>query len=206
MSEILVLVGAGGHAKVVCEALIADHWPKQNIAVCTEDPGQVGSSFMDFTVARLSDIEQEIHLFHVCIGDNHRREQLTDGLTRKGGRPLTIAHPAALVSATASVKEGAFVAAGAILAAESIIGRGAIVNHGAIVDHDVMLGDFVHIAPGATLAGRVQVGARTLVGAGANLLPGVFVGADATVGAGAVLRDSVPGGSVFAGVPARRIR
>ena len=40
-------------------------------------------------------------------------------------------------------------------------------NTGASVDHDCHLGDAVHIAPGAVLAGEVEVGPLAFVGAGA---------------------------------------
>jgi len=60
-----------------------------------------------------------------------------------------------------------------------------------------------HVAPGATLAGLVQIGACAFIGTGAAVLPRCRVGADAIVGAGAVVVADVPPGVTVYGVPAR---
>jgi acetyltransferase-like isoleucine patch superfamily enzyme len=69
-----------------------------------------------------------------------------------------------------------------------------------------VLGDGVHVAPGATLAGNVEVGDFTLVAVGAVVLPRIRIGRDCIVGAGAVVTRDVPDGTVVYGNPARIIR
>ena len=93
-------------------------------------------------------------------------------------------------------------AAGSILAPRASVGHGVIINHGAVVDHDCRLGDFVHVAPLASLSGAVEVGHQPLIGAGARVLPGVCIGHGAVVGAGAVVVNDVQPGSVVVGAPA----
>jgi acetyltransferase-like isoleucine patch superfamily enzyme len=81
-----------------------------------------------------------------------------------------------------------------------------IVNTVASVDHDCVLGDFVHVAPGARLCGGVTVAAGAFIGAGAVVVPGRRIGADAIIAAGAVVLTDVPDGSVAAGNPARLVK
>ena len=88
----------------------------------------------------------------------------------------------------------------------SSIGKHTIINTNATVDHDCHLGDFVHIAPGATLCGGVKVGNGTLIGANATVLPNCKIGKNVSVGAGAVVTTDLPDNVVVAGVPAKIIK
>jgi acetyltransferase-like isoleucine patch superfamily enzyme len=78
-----------------------------------------------------------------------------------------------------------------------------IVNTCSCIDHDCVVGDFVHVAPGARICGGVEVGAGSLVGAGCVIVPGIKVGAGCVLGAGAVVLDDIPAGTRVAGNPAR---
>lgn len=71
------------------------------------------------------------------------------------------------------------------------------------MDHERNVGAGVHIMPGATLAGLVEIGDGVSVGSHATILPRLQIAADATIGAGAVVMRAVPRGAVMVGVPAR---
>jgi acetyltransferase-like isoleucine patch superfamily enzyme len=77
-----------------------------------------------------------------------------------------------------------------------------IVNTGATIDHDCVLGDGVHVCPGAHLAGEVRVGDETWIGIGASVVQSVCIGSRAVVGAGAVVIGDVPDDVTVVGVPA----
>ena len=81
-----------------------------------------------------------------------------------------------------------------------------LVNHGAVVDHECVIGDGVHIAPGATLCGCITVERNVMIGAGSVVLPRVVIGASSVIGAGAVVTKDVPAGTTVVGNPARIIR
>ena len=115
----------------------------------------------------------------------------------------SLTHPSAIVSTSALVGAGSQILAQSVIAAEVILGEACIVNHGASVDHECVLGDGVHVAPGAILCGCINVGDCAFIGAGAIILPRIKIGHDAIVGAGAVVTEDVPSGAIVIGVPAK---
>ena len=62
-----------------------------------------------------------------------------------------------------------------------------VINTKASIDHDCIVGAHVHVAPGATLCGSVELDQNVFIGAGAVLIQGLHVGHDAVVGAGVTL-------------------
>lgn len=199
------LVGAGGHAAVVVDALLATGLSPDSFALWTEDETGARHDVLGCPIGLLQPESLSGQLFHICIGSNTARARLHTLLLAAGALPRTIIHPAAIVSRFATIGPGSFLAARAVVAPRARLGAAVIVNHGAIIDHDCTIADFVHIAPGATLGGAVKISERVLVGAGANILPGLRLGEGATIGAGGVVVYDVPSGAVHAGVPARSI-
>ena len=204
-TECVQLIGAGGHALVVIDALLALGLPREAIRLFDQDVAKVGLVRMGIVVALLNSAAMDGQPFHVCIGNNAARIALGNAMIAAGGRPHTTIHPAATVSSAASIGPGCFVAAGAVVAPLAAIDGFAIINHGAVVDHDCVLGYGCHVAPGAVLGGAVHVGRGVMVGAGAIILPGIHIADNAMIGAGAVVVRDVPAGAVQVGVPARDI-
>lgn len=202
----LILVGAGGHARVVFDAARAAQ-PKAEIEVRDDRPRPTESVFGDCPILTPSWPGEGVNgkRVHVAIGDREARQRLAELWVAGGATLVEICHPRAIVSGTARLEAGAFVAANAVVGPAATVGRGAIVNHAAVVDHDCRIGDWCHVAPGAILGGEVVVGAGALVGAGAVVLPGVQIGAGAKIGAGAVVTRTVAAGAVVVGVPARGV-
>lgn len=196
--------GAGGHAKVVIDALRVLLGEGLGIRLLDDNPARVGSAVAGIVVEPAADPASE-DFFHVAIGTNAVRSRRSAAIAAGGARPLTVVHPKSVIASSARVEEGAFVAASAVVGPDATIGAGTIVNHGAIVDHDCALGAFCHIAPGAVLGGGVTVGDRVLVGAGAVILPGLTLAGDVVIGAGAVVTRSIENAGTFIGTPAREV-
>jgi len=197
----LLLLGAGGHGRVVADAALANGW--RNVWASDRDPERcMGELISGIKLMALSSMTSKMRV-HVSIGDNSARERESSGWDEV--RLVSVVHPGALVSRIAEIGSGCFIAAGAVVAPCAQLGRGVIVNHGAVVDHDAVVGAFSHIAPGACLGGGAHVGERVLVGALAVVLPGVRVAGDSIIGAGAVVVSSIEVKGTFVGVPARRM-
>ncbi|GAA4165629.1 acetyltransferase [Gryllotalpicola daejeonensis] len=195
----LVLVGGGGHARS-----IADVAARRGLRVlAVVDPS--GPEGWDVPVfASLADLAESFATasFVVAIGDNAVRAREAAAIDSQGRTH------GVLVAATATVApqvgDGTQILEHAHVGPGARVGRGVIVNTSAVVEHDVVVGDYAHVAPGATLLGAAQVGSGALIGARAVVLPSVNVGAGAVVGAGSVVVRDVPPGAVVTGVPARR--
>lgn len=121
-------------------------------------------------------------------------------------RTPSLIHASAVLSPSAQVGDNCHVLAGAVVGTAVELGEASIVNTNASVDHECVLDAGVHVAPGATLCGCVNVGENTLIGAGSVVLPNVRIGANVVIGAGSVVTRDIPDGVVALGNPARVIR
>jgi sugar O-acyltransferase (sialic acid O-acetyltransferase NeuD family) len=200
----LVIIGAGGHGKVVVDATQSTSSPIE-IVLTDEAPSKWNYVIAGKAVVSIDEALLDAQVFHVAIGENTVRERVVRRLLSRGMRYEKIAHSRACIAGTATVGDGVFLAAQSVVGPDSVVGLGTIINHGAIVDHDCQIGQFVHIAPGATLGGGVSVGMGAMIGAGANILPGISVGQGCTVGAGAVVLGDLEPHAVYVGVPARKL-
>lgn len=207
----LLIVGTGGHAKVVADAAVAAIEAQaldlriHGFLDDREDAlAPTGGRVLGRIAEGLRAVDPATTRVFVAVGDNVTRERIA-AMIPPGAESPPIIHPRAYVAATATVGAGTFVAPGAIVMAGARIGRHVIVNTGASVDHDCEIHDFCHIAPGARLCGSVAVGRLTLVGVGAAVTPGVHIGAGCIIGAGAAVIENLEDGTKAVGVPARRI-
>ncbi|MEQ8769010.1 MAG: acetyltransferase [Phycisphaerales bacterium] len=206
----LLIVGGGGHAVVVAEA-VSLQAGGLGLAGCLDDDASPAAARGPGGIERVGPLSQIQAVatgggsWILGIGDLGARRTILDGLpgpARVGGAH-TVAHPGAFVSPSATIGRGVFVGPGAIVHARARVADHAIINSGAIIEHDVRVGENAHVASGAVLAGGASVGAHTLVGSGSAVLPGIRVGNGCVVGAGSVVREDVPDGVTVVGVPAR---
>ncbi len=207
MREIIVF-GAGGHAKVVIDAL-ERAGSRMAISLADDRPELRGQDFFGYQViggrSALLERNRPYPEAIAAIGHNAARSEVSAWLQKNGFALTTVIHPAACIGRGCDIGPGSFIAAGAVLNPDSSIGEAVIINTGSTVDHDCVLGNAVHVAPGCHLCGNVTIGQGTLIGAGSVIIPGVRIGAHVVVGAGSVVREDIADGLRVAGVPARAI-
>lgn len=202
----ITLIGAGGHAGVVIDALLLRGTALSDIALRDGNLARDGTTMMGVTIncPEMSPLLNGKSV-HFALGDGGLRAKLLSVAKAMSCALETILHPAAMISPFAEIGEGTFAAAGSIVGPFARLGASVIINHGAVVDHDCVVGDCSHVAPNATLGGGVTVGACVLVGSGSTVLPGIKVGDGAIIGAGAVVTKDVAPGELRVGVPRRKL-
>jgi UDP-perosamine 4-acetyltransferase len=202
--ERIVIVGAGGHAKVIIEIL--EECGRFEIAGCTSaDAGQ--RELLDIPVLGDDSIlpglrEAGVHCAFVALGDNRARWKKAQELAEMGFTLVNAVSPRAIVSRRAILGRGVAVMPGAVINVLTRIEDGAIVNTGATVDHECHLGGFSHVGPGSSLAGCVSVAEGAFLGAGTCVVPGVSIGSWSVIGAGSVVISDIGEFVTAVGAPA----
>ena len=207
----VIVLGAGGHAKVVIAALKGSGVTIAGIADL--DPATHGRRVLGVPVlggekVAMNRKQNEIALVN-GVGSTRpspRRREIFERFKQAGYAFRVVIHPSAVVGEETDIGEGSQIMAGAIVQPGCRIGANTIVNTRASVDHDCVLGAHVHVAPGAVLGGGVSVGDGAHVGAGAKVIQNIELGAGALIAAGATVVSDVPADGCVAGTPARDMR
>ena len=141
----LLIIGAGGHGRVVAE--IAEATGLYEIIDFVDDnsPNAVGR------ITALENLYKEYDSAFVGIGDNHLRFELIHKLEAIGYEVPVLIHPTAYVSKSATIEKGTVLEPKAVVNTNTYIGLGCIISVGAIVDHDVKIGTCCHINAGAVV-------------------------------------------------------
>lgn len=195
----LVMVGAGGHAKVALA--LARTLGYEVVAIQDDDEDKHGSALGGVpVVAAFHEVPgTDACLVILALGDNRARQRLAT----LGPIAPALVHPHAWVAPDVQLGAGTLIFAGAVVQPGARIGEHVIVNTGATVDHDCEIGSFAHVAPGVNLSGGVRVAEGALLGVGSAVVNGVRIGRWAVLGAGGVAVRDVPDGATAIGVPAR---
>lgn len=201
----LVILGAGGHGKVVAD--IADEMEEFEEILFLDDES-TEEYVLDFPiVGKCKDYEKwgNDTAFFVAIGNSEARERWTNILYRSGRTTPCLIHPKAVIGQESIIGYGTAIMAGAVVNPGCIIGNGVILNTCSSIDHDNRIGDYCHVSVGAHLAGNVKVGKHTMIGAGATVINNVEIADNCMIGAGAVVVKDIDEKGTYAGVPARKI-
>lgn len=201
-----LIIGAGGHARVVYEILSTDHNVEVEAFVDNTPRGSNEEIMGVPVVGPHSEVgeyvDDGVEGVIVAVGDNEIRSGHFETFTSRGLTPVNAVHDNAHVSPHATVGDGVVVQSSAEVMTNARIGDDAIVNTGAIVEHETVVGDHAHIGPGSAIAGRVEIEDGVFVGMGCDVKENVHVGENAVIGAGSVVLEDVPADTMVAGLPA----
>ena len=159
MKPEIVIIGAGGHGKVVCDAIIAQG--QYNIAGFVDDSHAVGETITgDYRVIatqnNIHTLKTTIDYFIVAIGNNQVREKIYNA-SKQYLKSATVIHPSAMIGSNVKIGEGTVVLANAVINSSSNVGENSIVNAGVIIDHDCKIGSHAHLSIGTMVGSNSEI-------------------------------------------------
>ncbi|MDX1975783.1 MAG: hypothetical protein SFT92_08950 [Rickettsiales bacterium] len=174
-SRPLILIGAGGHAKSLQDALIS-----QNLGfthyVDVESKGWADENNIvrmhEEALAKLLASGPQLVMGFVGadVASLQKRLQLMRDYQSKGATFPAIIHASAIVSTKATLAAGINILAGAVLNGYSSLAEGVIVNTAAVIEHDAQIGAGTHIAPRSVVLGGAKVGDCCYIGSNAVMV------------------------------------
>ncbi|GAB6168232.1 acetyltransferase [Clostridium carnis] len=171
--ENLLILGAGGHGKVVAEA--AELEMKYNKISFLDDREYINNICNFQIIGKINEYNKLLNSYKyafVAIGNNEKRLELIDKLIKVGFKVPIIIHPKASVSKYSNIALGSIILANAVVNVNTTIGKGCIININSTIDHDCKISDGVHISSGAVVRSMVKVGELSTVGAAACVKSG----------------------------------
>lgn len=204
MKKTLIIIGAGGHGKVVADiAEKTRQWDEISFLDDNQTIQSVGRYKVIGVIADIGKCDKDTRFF-VAIGNNIARQEVQSNLERQGLPVATLIHPNSVIASDVEIGPGSAVMAGAIVNSSATIGKGCIINTASSVDHDCVIEDYVHISPGAHLAGNVQVGIKSWLGMGSLIIHNLRICNDCIIGAGAVVIRNIDESGTYVGIPVRK--
>ena len=203
ISKRLLIVGCGGHAKVVTDIAYDLGFKK----IIYQDVDLKKKQFMGKNVFH-EDFSDFDDYFFVALGDNFLREKVTNKFQQSNPHAVaaTLIHPSSYISENCNVGKGSVIMPLCVINSSSQIGKGVIINTRSSIDHDNNLQDFSSIAPGVTTGGMVRIGNRSAISIGAVIKHGIIVGSDSIVGASSYVNKNFSSKKIIYGSPAKIIR
>lgn len=210
MQKKIIVFGAGGHARVVADAIracgeevfgFADEVSPERKGQIFEGARVIGGFEELLKLADDNDVEVVIG-FGQCAA----RYSFVQELKRHSLFLRTIIHPRATISPSAQLSAGVYVGPNVVIEADCHIGEASIINCGANICHECVIGHAVAVCPGVMVGGKSRIGDKTWLGIGSTVIDKITVGAGCFVGAGAVVVSNVPDGVLVCGVPAKIVR
>lgn len=205
MCDKLIIIGAGGHGKVVANIAMLNGY--KEIYFLDDDTSKkyIGKYQIIGTTKDINRYKNEYDFF-IAIGSNETRKKLAMLLLDNNIKPVSLIHPSAVIDSTVQIGYGVVVMANAVINADTKIGNNVIVNTASSIDHDCIINDYVHVSPGVHIAGNVHIGEKTWLCIGSSIINNISVSRNCIIGAGSVVLKNIEKSGVYVGIPMRRIK
>lgn len=204
--------GTGGHARELGDIACGLGY---RVIYVARDQSELDAWSFPGEAMLESDVEKYRDMgFVIGIGENAARQKVA---RRFAGTLnfVNLIHPNATFGRrqrdAIETRQGTVVCAGVSFTNNIQVGDFAVFNRNATIGHDVIVDDFVSVAPGACISGNVHLGLRCWIGAGAVVNQGtadakLLIGADTIIGSGSVVIKACEPNAVYVGIPAKRIK
>ncbi|WP_448546974.1 acetyltransferase [Thalassotalea fusca] len=199
----LVILGAGGHGRVVADCASATG--KYQDIVFLDDCLPQRSQNAHWSIVDTPDNWQKYRAqseFVVAFGQNALRKKYTQEIANEDGQLATIIHPSAVISNQVNIGKGSVIFANVTVNFGVTIGDGCILNTACSIDHDCHVHDYVHISPQVAIAGGVTIETMSWLGINSTVIECLTLASGTQTGAGAVIVNDTQPNTLYLGVPA----
>lgn len=208
----VILIGAGGHSRVIIDILKLDIIGIYGII--DNDKTKENTELDGIKIIGSDDLlidifNQGIKNAFVCIGtigNNEIRNKLYEKAKSLGFNLINAIHPKSIIADNLVLGQGNAIMAGTIVNTGVTLGSNIVLNTGCIIEHDVVIEDNVFVGPGAVIGGGVSIGENAFIGLGAKIIQGVTIGSNSVVGAGSVVINDISENTLNVGVPAKTLK
>ena len=205
MYDKLIIIGAGGHGKVVANIATLNGYKEIYFLDDDTSKKDIGKYQIIGTTKDIDRYKNEYDFF-IAIGNNQIRKKISMLLLDNNIKPVSLIHPSAVIDDTVQIGYGVVIMANAVINANTMIGNSVIVNTASSIDHDCIINDYVHISPGVHIAGNVHIGEETWLCIGSIIINNITIGANVIVGAGSVVIKNIKESGMYIGIPIKKIR
>ncbi len=164
----IIIIGAGGHGKVVFDAI--QKLGSFKVVGFVDANLPLGTLVVDqqkvlVNQSNLSAIQNLADCFIVAIGNNKIRQEIFEEALQYC-EPATIIHPKASIGHTTNIGEGTVILSNVTISSNTTIGKNVIINANTVVDHDCTIGNDVHLKIGTLVGSNSKISDFTLTNIG----------------------------------------
>jgi sugar O-acyltransferase (sialic acid O-acetyltransferase NeuD family) len=195
----IILIGAGGHAKVI---IAAARQAGRNVrAIYDDDGSRWDQSVLGVPIKGPISQSGSTGLPAVLAFDNPLdRKAMAIQLDLPWA---TVIHPSAFINPSSRIGPGCVIMEAVVIQPSVQVGRHVVVSANATISHDSIVEDFVRLGPGVDLAGSVHIDEGVAIEVGGVVIPSVRVGKWTIVGPRGTVIRNVPDNVKVAGIPAK---
>jgi sugar O-acyltransferase (sialic acid O-acetyltransferase NeuD family) len=209
----VIVVGSGGHAKVVIDILqemIANESKIEIIGV-TSNLLAIAEVFFGFKVLGTDEIiknysNNDNYMVAMGLGgyrDNTLRDKIFHYVKDFGINFINAIHPSAIISKSVKLGEGVVIFPGVVINTDVMIGDNSIIATLASIDHETIIENNVLVSAGVTVGAYAKIGSGTLLALGSKVISGVTIGRNVLVASGAVVVSNIDDNKTVFGIPAK---
>lgn len=143
--------------------------------------------------------------FVMGIGTTQRKRQVAQRLRAKDAQFMTLIHPTAIVSQSATVGLGSVVCPNCVICADVSVGEFAMFNIYSSAGHDAVVGDYSVLSPYATLNGFAKLNEEVFMGSHSTVVASKTIGERSRISANTLVVNNVPPDTTVLGNPGKMI-